>query len=145
VGYRTMPGPRTGFHEQVWQHEMRADSAGEVPVALVNEKLGIGFEVTTLKSQFPCQYQWQNMQAGQYAMGIEPSTNHVLGQGAARERNELIWLEHGEERSYDTLFRVLTDQRAITQAEARIRAIAAQPQDEYPQPSGIFPAIEGRS
>jgi len=145
VGYRTMPGPQAGFHEQVWQHEMRAGSAGEVPVALVNEKLGIGFEVTTLKSQFPCQYQWQNLQAGQYAMGIEPSTNHVLGQGAARERNEMIWLEHGDERRYDTRLRVLTDQQAIAQAEARIRAIAIQPQEEYPDLSGTFPSIEGRS
>lgn len=145
VGYRTMPGPRLDFHEQVWQHEMAADSAGEVPVALVNDALGIGFEVTTLKSQFPCQYQWQNLQAGQYAVGIEPSTHHVLGEGAARERGEMIWLQHGEERRYDTRFRVLTDSKAIADAEKRICAIAAQPQDEYPAPSGHFPTIEGRS
>lgn len=145
VGYRTMPAPKTGFHEQVWQHEMRADPADEVPVALVNERLGLGFEVTTLKSQFPCQYQWQNMQAGQYAMGIEPSTNHVLGQGVARERNEMIWLEHGDERRYDTRFRILTDHQAIAQAEARIQAIARQPEEEYPELSGHFPPIGGRS
>ena len=46
-------------------------------------------------------FQWQNYQAGHYAMGIEPSTNHVLGKPFAQERGELIWLEHGEERSYD--------------------------------------------
>src|SRR5690606_13864782 len=43
VGYRRMPAPRHQFHEQVWQHEMGADADGAVPVALVNDRLGIGF------------------------------------------------------------------------------------------------------
>ncbi|ARP96992.1 aldose 1-epimerase family protein [Bordetella genomosp. 13] len=144
VGYRRMPAPRLGFHEQVWQHEMGADASGEVPVALVNDRLGIGVEVTTRKEQFPCQYQWQNLQAGQYALGLEPSTNHVLGHGAARERGELIWLEHGDERRYDTRLRVLGDAAAIATSEARIRAIARQPDEDYPQPSGRFVTLEGR-
>ena len=33
-------------------------------------------------------------------MGIEPSTHHVLGDLAARERGEMIWLEHGDSREY---------------------------------------------
>ena len=145
VGYRRMPPPRTQFHEQVWQHELAADGAGEVPVALVNDRLGIGFEVTTRKDQFPCQYQWQNLQAGQYAVGLEPSTNHVLGHGAARERGELIWLEHGDERRYDTRFRILGSAQAIAASEARIRAIAPQPEEDYPHPSGGFQPIGGRA
>ena len=97
VGYRTISAPQQNFHEQVWQHELAGDEAGEAPVAVVNDALGLGFEVVTRKEQFPCMYEWQNLQAGQYALGIEPSTNHVLGHMAARERGELIWLEHGEE------------------------------------------------
>ena len=84
VGYRTLPAPQMNFHEQVWQHELAADGRGEVPVAVVNDGLGIGFEVVTRKDQFPCMFEWQNLQAGQYALGIEPSTNHVLGHKAAR-------------------------------------------------------------
>jgi len=138
VGYQRMPAPQLGFHEQVWQHEMQADQNGYVPVALVNDRLNIGIEVTTRKDQFPCQYQWQNFQAGQYAMGIEPSTNHVLGEGAARERDELIWLEHAEERRYDTCIRILGDANDIAQCEQRIRAIAPQPGEDYPALSGEF-------
>jgi hypothetical protein len=144
VGYRTMPAPQLGFHEQVWQHEMAADANGEVPVALVNDRLGLGFEVVTRKDQFPCMYEWQNLQAGQYALGIEPSTNHVLGHGAARDRGELIWLDHGEERRYDTTLRILADTAAIAASEARITAIARQPGEDYPTPSGNHVALEGR-
>jgi len=144
VGYRKMPAPQNQFHEQVWQHELKADREGLVPVALVNDTLGLGFMVETRKGQFPCQYEWQNLQAGQYAFGIEPSTNHVLGKQFARQRHELIWLEHNEERRYDTRLNVLGDTAAIAAAEKRIRGICGQPEEEYPTPSGHYRAITGR-
>ena len=141
VGYRTMPAPQRPFHEQVWEHWMGADGEGRVPVALVNDALGLGFMVETRKADFPCQFQWQNFQAGQYALGIEPSTNHVFGKPFAKERGELIWLEHGEERSYTTRFAVLDGSEAIAAEEARIRAIAAQPEEDYPEPTGRWEPI----
>lgn len=144
TGYRKMPAPQMRFHEQVWQHEMETDSDGRVPVALVNDRLAIGFEVVTRKDQFPCMYEWQNLQAGQYALGLEPSTNHVQGHGAARDRGELIWLEHAEERCYDTVMRILPDASAISGCEARIRSIAVQPVEDYPTPSGNHLPIPGR-
>ena len=84
VGYRTVPAPQARFAEQVWQHEAAADGSGEVPVALVNDRLGLGLQVTTRKDQMPCLYEWQHFQEGGYALGIEPSTHHVLGNLAAR-------------------------------------------------------------
>ncbi|TNC53031.1 DUF4432 family protein [Rubellimicrobium rubrum] len=138
VGYRTAPAPILDFVEQVWQHEMAADPAGEVPVALVNDRLGFGIEVATRKDQLPCAYQWQNFQAGSYALGIEPSTHHVLGDNAARERGEMIWLGPQEARDYQARFRVLDGAQAIAATEARITAIAAQPDHNFPEPSGRF-------
>ena len=145
VGYRTMPRPQHDFHEQVWQHELSADDQGKQVVALVNDRVGLGFEVETRKDQFPCLYEWQNLQAGQYALGIEPSTHHVLGNNAARERGEMIWLQHGDERHYDTTFRVLDGADAIAASEARIRGIAEQPAEDYPEPSNNHLPITGRS
>ncbi len=141
IGYRTVPAPQSEFIEQVWQHEMVANAKDEVPIAVMNDRLGLGFEVTTRKSQLPCTYQWQDFQAGHYAMGIEPSTHHVTGNLAARERGEMIWLEHGEYRSYDAVFRVLDGASAIAASEARISAIARQPADDFPKPSGHFTAL----
>jgi len=114
-------------------------------VALVNEAIGFGFEVETFKSQFPAMYEWQNFHAGHYALGIEPSTNHVLGKDFARERGELIWLEHGEERQYDTMLRIPPTSAAVTDAVARIEAVQRQPDANYPQPTGNFPDIAGHA
>jgi hypothetical protein len=141
VGYRSMPAPRMNFHEQVWQHEMAADASGHVNVALVNEALGFGFEVQTQKSQFPAMYEWQNLQAGHYALGVEPSTNHVRGKDFAKERGELIWLEHSEERRYDSVFRILPDAATVNETTARIAAVQRQPDVDYPEPSGRFAPI----
>jgi hypothetical protein len=90
-------------------------------------------------------YQWQNFQAGNYVMGVEPSTHHVLGNAFARERSEMIWLEHGDSRSYDAVFRVLDGGAEIQAAEARIASIARQPEGDYPPPSNNFRALGGRS
>jgi hypothetical protein len=145
AGYRTLAGPRLGFREQVWQHELAADAEGEAPVLVANDRLALGLEVVTRKDQLPCMYQWQNFQAGQYAMGIEPSTHHVLGDNAARERGEMIWLEHGDTRSYQATFRVVDGAAGLRAAADRIAAIALQPEDEFPQPSGRFPRLAGGS
>ncbi|MEO6299876.1 MAG: aldose 1-epimerase family protein [Paracoccaceae bacterium] len=144
VGYQTTPAPQVKFAEQVWQHETAPDAAGEVPVALVNDRLGLGVEVTFRKDQLPCLYEWQHFQEGGYAFGIEPSTHHVLGDSAARKRGEMIWLGAQEARTYDTRFRVLDGAAEIAETAARIAAIARQPADDFPKPSGQFRPLTGR-
>jgi hypothetical protein len=145
VGYRILPSPRHNFHEQVWEHWMRGDQEGKVPIALLNKAFksgeGIGFLVEVDKAEFPCQFQWQNLQEGQYAMGIEPSTNHVLGKPFAQKRGELIWLEHDEERTYTSRFTVLSGREELEAVERRITSIVTQPNEDFPEPTGNWEPI----
>jgi hypothetical protein len=69
----------------------------------------------------------------------------VLGNLAARQRGEMIWLMHGDEKHYDATFRVLDGADEIAATDARINAIAAQPDGDFPEPSGNHLTIEGRS
>lgn len=138
VGYHTVPAPMEQFTEQVWQHDLAADAAGDTSVAVINDRLALGFAVTSKKSQLPCLYQWQDFQAGEYTLGIEPSTHHVKGNLFARDRGEMIWLQHAEQRGYDIQLAVLDGQQALTETEKRIRSVAAQPSDPYPPPTGHF-------
>lgn len=86
----------------------------------------------------------RTFRAGQYALGIEPSTHHVLGDLAARERGEMIWLERGMSRDYHVVLRGLDGAQEIAEAESEIRRAAAQPQEDYPQPTGDFMPLGGR-
>lgn len=144
VGYARPSRPADTFREQVWQHEMKADAAGNVSIALINDALPLGLEVTTRKSELPCTYEWQHLQSGGYAFGIEPATHHVLGNGFARERGEMIWLDHGDSRTYSVTFKVLADTDAIARSEAAIVATQKQPEEPFPVPSGDFRALSGR-
>jgi hypothetical protein len=141
VGYRTMAGPRPNFAEQVWEHAMGADADGRVPVMLANEALGLGFVVESRLGQLPCHFEWQNLQEGNYTLGLEPATHHVLGRDFAKSRGEMIWLEHDDARDYELRFRVLDGAAELAATAERISAIAPQPQDEYPAPSGTWPAL----
>ncbi len=141
VGYKTQAAAQLKFREQVWAHEMAADADGIVPVALVNDALGLGVMLESRKAEMPCYLQWQNLQAGLYTMGLEPSTHHVYGKTFANERGEMIWLEHGDERQYHIRFSALDGAGEIAAAGKRIAAIHEQPADDYPAPSGKFPAL----
>jgi hypothetical protein len=136
VGHRNLSEPQHNFHEQVFEHAMAADGDGQVPVAIVNPDFdggrGLGLLVEVNRNEFPYMFEWQNFQEGQYAIAIEPSTNHVLGKPFAKQRDELIWLEHGEQRSYTTRFQVLGNGDEIAAAEARIAAISLPMVDDYP-------------
>ena len=143
AGYRRMRGPQDGFTEQVFEHALAADADGRVPYAVVNDALGFGLEVEIAKTQLPTFTQWQHFQAGQYALGVEPGTNHVKGHAFARERGELIRLAHGDERSYDLSLRVLDGTEIIEAAERRIRTIGNQPEEDFPEPSGNFKPLRG--
>ena len=59
------------------------------------------------RTALPCLIEWQCLQSGLYVLGIEPSTNHLLGRSFAEARGELIELQHGEVRRYRTRLGVL--------------------------------------
>jgi hypothetical protein len=65
----------------------------------------------------------------------------VLGNNAARDRHEMIWLDAGENRSYQTRFRVLDGYGDLAETIKRVRAAGDQPSDDYPEPSGQFKSL----
>jgi hypothetical protein len=141
VGYNPLPAPQKNFHEQVWQHDLAGDVEGRTTTAIVNPNLNLGFSVEVDLKEFPAQFEWQNFQKGMYAIGIEPSTNHVLGKPFALERDELIWLEHNDERSYHSVFRVHEGEEEIGALRKKIANLGNQPEDAYPEVSGIYRKI----
>ncbi|ORM71270.1 DUF4432 domain-containing protein [Pantoea rwandensis] len=146
VGYAIQSEPKKNFNEQVYEHEMMADQNGRIPVLLINRRLnageGLAVKVTTLKAQFPCQFEWQALSEGCFALGIEPSTNHVLGKNFARDRNEVRWLEHRESYAYDLEIDVLHSAKSIAAAVDEVYAICRQPDEQYPRPEGNWFSLQ---
>jgi hypothetical protein len=143
VGYRIQGPPGADFVEQVYQHDVVAGTDGMARATLIQPRLGIGGRLDFDRNALPCLIQWQCLQSGLYVLGIEPSTNHVLGRRFAEERGELIQLEHGEVRHYRTRLSVLDGAEAIAAARLEVGALHAPPADFTP-PTGVFPSLGGR-
>ena len=100
-----------------------ADSAGKFAVAVINTRLEFGVLLEWSRNEFPCFFEWLHLREGAYAIGLEPSTHHVEGEPSARKDGTMIWLEHGESRSYHTRLAVLDGREVISQTLRRIRAL----------------------
>ena len=147
VGYRIQGPPTADFSEQVYEHDVVANADGMAFAALINPALGAGGFGVRLewdRAALPCLIQWQCLQSGLYVLGIEPSTNHVLGRSFAEARGELMFLEHGATREYRTRLLVLDGAEAIAAARRDIAALHPPPADFTP-PTGDFPSLGGRS
>ena len=105
VSHLVFPGPQPGFVEQVYEHALTPDPDGRQRVRVANAARGRAFELDYDPAAFPAFFEWLNLREGSYAVGLEPSTHHVAGDAAAREDGSMIWLAHGEERRYETVFR----------------------------------------
>jgi hypothetical protein len=124
-GYATLSAPVPGATEACFEHDLIAEPAGTVPVALVNRALALGVYQVFRVAQLPHHTVWRMMGEGTYALAMEPSTNRDAGRWDARERGELQWLEPGEERRYDLEIGALDGQAAIGEFEGRVARLTA--------------------
>jgi len=106
--------------EACFEHDLIAEPAGTVPVALVNRALGLGVYQVFRRDQLPFHTVWRMLGEGTYALAMEPGTNRDAGRLDARERGELQWLEPGEGRRYDLEIGALAGTGAIGSFAARV-------------------------
>ena len=93
--------PIAGCNEQVFMHDLKEDSEGNVKIEIENKALGISFELAYKKAQLPYLYQWKMMREGAYVTGIEPAnTGTMKGRVEARNHALLPKLEPGESKAY---------------------------------------------
>ena len=120
AGYRQFHGPDGVSVEQVVAHDVRPETDGAVPAAVVNRALGFGAYQVFNHRQLPHHFIWRMLGQGSYVIGMEPCTNRPAGRLDARERGELIELDPGESRRYDLELGALVDAAAITDFARRV-------------------------
>ena len=92
------------------------------------------------RSALPCLIEWQCLQSGLYVLGIEPSTNHLLGRGFAEERGELIELGHGEVRRYRSRLSCSTAARRSPRRATRSWRCTPPP-DDFAPATEVWPVL----
>lgn len=120
--YNRFQPPQPGYAEQVFYHDMVADAAGYVTVALANHRLGVGrglgIYIRYRQRELPRFVQWKMMGYGGYVLGLEPANCWPSdGRAGERARGTLVTLQPGESREYHLEIGVLPDNGAIERLE----------------------------
>ncbi len=93
-----MEAPEIGRPEQCYFHTEEPNPA-ESFAMLHNEKLGIAAILRYDAQSLPLLCEWKCMMAGDYALGLEPTTCGVMGRAAARA-DGLPMIQPGESQTY---------------------------------------------
>ena len=90
--------PQPGYTEQLFRYTMRGGADGQARVALVNRDLagGLGLYLKFSPEELPFFTEWKMMGAGDYVVGIEPSSVPCQSRAFLREHGILPMLEPGQ-------------------------------------------------
>ena len=115
--YDLMEAPEIGREEQCYHHTGHGE--GEAFAMIHNEKLGLAGIVRYDKAVFPLLCQWKCMRAGEYALGLEPTTSGVLSRADAKANGMLTYLEPGQTREFNVTIEISDDAERIEAFKAR--------------------------
>lgn len=115
-----MEAPGIGRPEACFYHSgfVRDDAFAMVHNARLGMAAVVGFDAGAL----PLLCQWKCMRAGDYALGLEPTTSGVTNRSEARANGLLTYLEPGESRAFALTLAFLDDPQAIEAYRARATA-----------------------
>lgn len=115
--YDVMEAPEIGRDEQCYYHTNHG--TGEAFAMIHNAKLGLAAIVRYDKAVFPLLCEWKCMRAGEYALGLEPTTSGVVCRPEARENGLLTYLDAGASRTFDVTIEITDDPARIDAYKAR--------------------------
>jgi len=110
ANYFEMEEPGVGRDEQCYYHTEQPEDEGFA--MLHNEEKGIAAIIRFDAKVLPFMCEWKCMRAGEYALGLEPTTSGVVNRSEARELGNVTYLEPGESREYNVTIE-LTDDAAV--------------------------------
>jgi hypothetical protein len=105
--FRSCHAPVRRAVQRGYSHDLAADQKGFVRLALVNDRLGLGFALEYEKNRLPKFNQWKMLSTGEYVMGLEPGTCLPISREEAERRGEALILHSCERYEAAITFTVL--------------------------------------
>ena len=84
--------PVDGYEERVFFHDVKGEE-NHAKLRAFNTALKIGVSLEWTSDTLPHLIEWKSMRSTDYVLGLEPSTNHVIGRKRAREAGSLMSIE----------------------------------------------------
>ena len=108
--YSIIEAPEDCREEQCYYHS--SDCEGKSSFAMLhNEKLGMAAVVNYSTKEFPILCEWKSMQSGDYALGLEPTTNGTHGR--TEPTGPVVELDGQETREFEVVVEFIEDEDMI--------------------------------
>ncbi len=91
-----LTAPIHGYSEELFYHEIPADSDGFARISIVNQAAGMKVTMAYDPTTLPVLNQWKQMGEGEYVTGLEPGNCYPIGQKANAEKGMLRMIAPGE-------------------------------------------------
>ena len=91
--YMEITAPEDNYNEQVFFHLQKGNADGIASVKVINPKLDITATLKYKLDNLPIIAQWKSMRSGDYALGLEPSNNYIMGRMDERENKTIKTIE----------------------------------------------------
>ena len=98
ANWARIEAPEVGRAEDVFFHEVEGARAS---ANVFNPQRGVGVKLHYSPSELPYFTQWKSMGAGDYALGLEPSSAPLASRAELRARGELPFLEAGARQIFE--------------------------------------------
>ncbi|MBE6367726.1 MAG: DUF4432 family protein [Lentisphaerae bacterium] len=94
--WNKMDAPIHGYAEELFYHEIPADSDGLARMSIVNPESGLKVTMAYNPATLPVLNQWKQMGEGEYVTGLEPGNCYPIGQKGNAQNGMLRMIEPGE-------------------------------------------------
>lgn len=115
--------PQPGIDENLYFHNIKADSEGKASIALVNDKLEMGAYIRFEKEKLPYVTEWKQLTQQDYALGLEPGNCKPWGRTRLRENGLLKTIKAGEILNFEVEIGILTNKEEIEAFTQEIQAL----------------------
>jgi len=122
-GWETCREPENNKDEDLFCHENTPDKDGWGYAALINDALCLGCYIKYKMDTLPWLMHWRNMCSHDYALGLEPSNNQVLGRDRERKNGTLKHLDGYASQSFSVEVGVLDGPDEIAAFEKMLASL----------------------
>lgn len=121
----SVPGPKSGFEEQVYFFTPLADQNGRSLAVLENASGSAASAIEFSPEELSCFSLWKNpvAEADGYVVGLEPATNYPNPKSIERGRGRTVWLEPEASHTITIDLHFATDAAATNRLVERARSI----------------------
>ena len=125
--WNRIPGPIDHYNETAYIHKILMDKQGFVYSGVYNHKLNLGLYIKNNAKELPHLLEWKSMMSGDYAFGIMPTNNFIMGRKREMELDNLKYIEPFEIKKNTIEFGIIEGEESLREFRDKLNQCVIKP------------------